>query len=789
WYHVAVVRTVTPNKATFYIGGQSLNTEDLARTPVGSTNSVFIGKRGGTTYPFNGSIDEVRIYNRALSGDEIYRQYIRSKYAANAPTAVLGEATSDTTAPTLISVARDNDTQITVTMSESVTALGPGDGGFTVTKTGDTTTYTVSKIATGGSDEFVVLTVADMAASGGVTVTYNATNNGTITDIAGNALETDTTGVAVAMDTTAPTLTISSPLEGHNYSTVTLNVTANEGITAWWYNVNGTGNTSTLGTSTLDVTLPTLPDGDNNVTVYANDSAGNVGSAMVNFTIDTIPPTAPTIDVPGDGETLTSAYTWVNGTTSADTTNVTVYVNGSIKFDSVAVSANIFNISNVPLGADGSREINVSAIDAAGNVNTTNATVIVTVDDIFAPTLTISSPLEGYNYNTNTTSLNVTVTANENITAWWYNVNGTGNTSTFDTSTLDVTLPTLPEGTHNVTVFANDTKGNVGSAMVNFTIDTIPPVIHNVSLSDTSPSYDQKIVVSVNVTDTNIYSVTATGNSSLKHQSGMLWNGTITAGYGTNTVTVTAYDNASNAATNSSLSYTGPAAPTPSRSSGGGGGGGGGTSGELYENIVSSETDRQYVNQNSDISYSFELENNIVQFVKFTSLKSAGQVATKVEMLKDTSALVDNPPSDIVYKNLNIWVGNAGWATGRNIADVTVVFTVDKSWITKNNIDESSIALYRYSDNNWNKLVTRKIAGDDNSLQFEAETPGFSPFVVTGKEIMGETGDEDIIVAPTVTAEKTAAPTPTEGKGMPGFGLFVSLSVLLTAVGLLHKKN
>ncbi len=221
--------------------------------------------------------------------------------------------------------------------------------------------------------------------------------------------------------------------------------------------------------------------------------------------------------------------------------------------------------------------------------------------------------------------------------------------------------------------------------------------------------------------------------------------------------------------------------------SGGGSSSGGGASGELYENIACSETDRQYVNQNSDISYSFELECNIVQFVKFTSLKSAGQVATKVEMLKDTSALVDNPPLDIVYKNLNIWLGNAGWGTKRNIADATVVFTVDKSWITENNIDESSIALHRYSDDNWNKLITRKIAEDANSLQFEAETPGFSPFAITGKTI-GETGGEGII-EPTVTAEETPAPTPTEKKGIPGFSLFAGLSVLMIAVQILRKKN
>jgi len=216
-------------------------------------------------------------------------------------------------------------------------------------------------------------------------------------------------------------------------------------------------------------------------------------------------------------------------------------------------------------------------------------------------------------------------------------------------------------------------------------------------------------------------------------------------------------------------------------------GGGGGSSGEDFYNIVLSETDRQSVFKNSDVSYSFDLEDNIVSHINFTALNSAGTISAKVEILNNTSTLVSTPPTHEVFINLNIWVGNAGWGTKRNIADATVVFTVEKSWITKNNIDESSIALYRYSDDTWHELVTRKIAEDANSLQFEAETPGFSPFAVTGKTI-GEPGGEGII-KPTVTAEKTPAPTQTEEKGMPGFGLFAGLLVLLIAVQLLRKKK
>ena len=228
--------------------------------------------------------------------------------------------------------------------------------------------------------------------------------------------------------------------------------------------------------------------------------------------------------------------------------------------------------------------------------------------------------------------------------------------------------------------------------------------------------------------------------------------------------------------------------PPPSNGNGNsGGGGGGGASGEDFYNIVLSETDRQSVYKNSSISFSFDLEGNMVKYINFTALNSAGKVAAKVEILNNTSTLVSTPPPDEVYKNLNIWVGNYGWATEKNMADTTVSFTVEKSWVTDNNIDVTTIALYRYSDDTWHELVTRKIAEDANSLQFEAETPGFSPFVVSGKT--GEPRVEGIIAEPTVTAEKTPTPTPTEEKGMPGFGLFACLSVLLIAVQLLRKKK
>ncbi|MCK5480335.1 MAG: DUF2341 domain-containing protein, partial [Gammaproteobacteria bacterium] len=100
WYHV--VGTYDGSTMRLYING-ILQSDTGAISPASiydNSEPVEIGTfEEFNDYYFNGLIDEVRIYNRSLSGDEIYRQYIRSKYAANAPTATISAAPADTTPP------------------------------------------------------------------------------------------------------------------------------------------------------------------------------------------------------------------------------------------------------------------------------------------------------------------------------------------------------------------------------------------------------------------------------------------------------------------------------------------------------------------------------------------------------------------------------------------------------------------------------------------------------------------------------------------------------------------
>ncbi len=216
-----------------------------------------------------------------------------------------------------------------------------------------------------------------------------------------------------------------------------------------------------------------------------------------------------------------------------------------------------------------------------------------------------------------------------------------------------------------------------------------------------------------------------------------------------------------------------------------------GSSGEASGNIQMSETKIKTVYKDSKLIYNFYSNGNIVQFITFTGLTNSGEIAAKVEMLKKTSTTVDRAPPDTVYKNLNVLLGPTDWATSSNIADPIIGFKVETTWISENNIDGSTIKLNRYNGGKWNPLITTQTSQDADYLYFESETTGFSPFAVTGKKLEGEPGGEGITAEPTVaaTVEKTPVPTPTEKKGMPGFGLFAGLSVLLIAVQLLRKNK
>jgi len=77
WQHVAVTfdRSLSSNQIKFYVDGVEAGTATRTKTVPSNTQPLYVGNRGDLKRTFNGAIDEVRTYNRALSGGEIQSAY------------------------------------------------------------------------------------------------------------------------------------------------------------------------------------------------------------------------------------------------------------------------------------------------------------------------------------------------------------------------------------------------------------------------------------------------------------------------------------------------------------------------------------------------------------------------------------------------------------------------------------------------------------------------------------------------------------------------------------------
>ena len=616
-------------------------------------------------------------------------------------------------------------------------------------------------------------------------------------DDAGNSGSNST---SIVLDTTAPIAIITEP-QNDTYVRESLSIegTADDinfkhyvvewknGSTDWEEIANPTIPVSDGTLATWDTT--TKKDGEYQIKLTVTDNVSNTNISTVNVIIDNTP-LVVTISEPAENATLQYFENFVRGEVSDDNFNsarLIVRDNTSTEVSSydLTITDNAFS-QRVDFAPDQNNTLELSAIDKAGNFNNVTRNVFV---------------------ENNTNQQTKDVNASTGVTIDAMN----------ETDTVIEFYSNITENvTFTVTAITDQTQINVlnDSAFGEIALGKIVE-INVTGLDATNGSEVQHVFVKLYYTQ---YDLDIDGDGTVEpgeldeDNLFIYWYNTTSDNW-----TKLLKDNPDWVIDNGQEKISGDnsghvwvdvqhlsmfgltALPEPEPSDDGeddsgnggssGGGGGGGTSGEDFNNILITETEREYVSKDSDVSFSFDSEGNIVRDINFTGLTGSGRIAAKVEILKNTSTLVDYAPSDTVYMNLNIWIGNMGWATSRNIADATVSFKVEKSWVTGNDIDKSSIALYRYSDDNWGKLVTRKVSEDSNSLYFEAETSGFSPFAVAGKEFEGETGGEGIIPEPTATTDKTPVPTPTDKTGMPGFSLFAGSSVLLIAVQLLHKKK
>ncbi|KAF0215598.1 MAG: fibronectin type III domain-containing [Geobacteraceae bacterium] len=129
WVHIAYV--VASNQGTLYMNGNEITRTAITTDfSIANGRDLYLGKYSDSWYPLNGALDEVRIYNRALTASEL-----QNLYSGNNGSTVSGTVTSSGTGLAGVSITLSGPTSQTATTASDGTYSFTGltDGTYIIT--------------------------------------------------------------------------------------------------------------------------------------------------------------------------------------------------------------------------------------------------------------------------------------------------------------------------------------------------------------------------------------------------------------------------------------------------------------------------------------------------------------------------------------------------------------------------------------------------------------------------------------------------------------------------------
>ena len=498
---------------------------------------------------------------------------------------------------------------------------------------------------------------------------------------------------------------------------------------------------------------------------------------------------------PVAGGNLSGSTNLTTNTTLSLSTN-TIHVNFTFT-NSVSGAKYLVNITNTTVNqsyfhttfdttliSEGIYNLYANATNSTGYV--ANSTVLTVNVDNTAPNVTLLNPtstvtkssgLQAFNvslkdYNPGNTSIKTALLE--------FNNNGTHFNKTLTNVSgnwnANVNISTLTEATHTVTVYVQDYAGNINqSGSFTVIVDRTAPTVSLAKSSSTSSKLVITITTSSDVTSScssTTGTVEGTGITQTLTSTGL-------SGGKSYSFTVTCTDPRGLSGSTTESFTTDAAGSGPS---GSGGGVSSSVPGQFSKKVWSS------IFKGETASVEVKKGDLGVTDVSFSVTKDVYGAWISVDKK-------DNFPSSVSkfagkqYQKLEISKGPA--LKEGTFENAMVKFKVLKTWLADNELEKGSVALFHYADNKWTALSTSIGEDDGTYVHYSAETPGFSYFLIGGKEgaqvAQPETqqapATEPAATTPAPTTEPAPAPAP-QGTGSSLPWVLVALVVIGVAVAL-----
>lgn len=325
----------------------------------------------------------------------------------------------------------------------------------------------------------------------------------------------NTTGT-YQVDNTGPVIILYSDSELHSGTSIQFNITDTPaGVSqAFWSNDSGVTKrpfTSSSG-SIYSIDTTGWNETSYNISIWANDTLGNLGDKITNgtntvtnvtITIDNTKPDV-VITAPIAGRFGASIFVNVTATDKNTVESVAAIINGTNTMLNRTSGTDFWtgNITSPVL--EDTYNLTINASDVAGNYNNTEKVTGLIIDHTL-PTITVTSPTPSTIYKINPVSFDAYT--NENASTCIASIDNANYTMTSSDSLIWSKSVSLVNGNHNVNIYCSDLAGNMQvSGTIPFTV-TVPGgttsggSVSSLSFNITMPKANHKPTLSAPTVD------------------------------------------------------------------------------------------------------------------------------------------------------------------------------------------------------------------------------------------------------------------------------------------------